>query len=264
MARIFHIFLAALVTITSVSVKHVFAGKLDKFEKDATRERPKRDHDRDDRRADRYRSDYDNAWGGGQANGFFSDLVVIPIHASWARIAGDEDRLTELGCDLRKPGDPLLPFVRFDASYLAIESDVDAFDYRVQLGYGTFAFELNQTRYEEDEPADRLDLYRLYGLLRLSFGDKIEVDLGLGGIILDGDERNSGFSATMPILVQVYDWLIVEFRPMWSQIKGSGIDEYELGFLFNRDFAAIKAGYRWTHSPQESLDGPFIGLSIRY
>ena len=78
------------------------------------------------------------------------------------------------------------------------------------------------------------------------------------------EDRNSGFSWTLPVLVRPVDWLLVELRPMWSDLDGSRIDEYELGALFNWNFAAIKAGYRWTHSPNESLDGPFVGLSLRY
>ena len=257
MLRTFNMPLFALVVLISFPADYAFAGELDKFEKDATKERPSQRHDR-------HHNDNDNNWWAGLATNFLTALVEIPMHTSWARATGDPTQLAELACEPRKPGDPLLPFIRFDASYLAIDPDVDAFDYRIQLGYGTFAFELNQTRYEEKDPPDQLDFYRLYGLLRFSYSDKIEVDLGVGSLILEGDERHSGLSTTTPIIIHPYDWLIVEFRPMWSNVNGSAIDEYELGFLFNYDFAAIKAGYRWTHSPHESLDGPFIGASIRY
>jgi hypothetical protein len=249
--------LIVIVILISLPVNYALAGELGKFEKDATKERPRQRHDR-------HRNYNDNNWWGGLATNFVSALVEIPMRTSWARATGDPAQLTEFGCELRKPGDPLLPFVRFDASYLTIEPDVDAFDYRIQIGYGTFALELNQTRYEEKEPPDQLDFYRLYGLFRLSYSNKVEVDLGVGSIILEGDERHSGLSTTTPIIIHPCDWFIVEFRPMWSNINGSAIDEYELGFLFNYDFMAIKAGYRWTRSPQESLNGPFIGASIRY
>lgn len=193
-----------------------------------------------------------------------SAILVTPSVISWARAATDVDKCVELDLEPRDPGEPLIPFLRVDAAYQDVESDVDALDYRVQIGYGPIGFELNQTRYEEDEPSDHLDVYRLYGLWRLSYGQRVEIDLGLGGIIVEGDERNSGFSWTIPVLVQPLDWLLVEFRPMWSRVDGSRIDEYELGALFNWNFVAIKAGYRWTHSPSESLDGPFVGLSLRY
>jgi hypothetical protein len=255
MPRTSNTLLAAIVVLISLSANHAFAGNLGKFEEDATKVRQHREYDR---------SDDDNTWWGNLANYFISGLVETPMQISWARVTGDANRLAELDCDLRKPGEPLLPFIRLDASYQAVESDVEAFDYRIQVGYGPIAFELNQTRYAEEEPSNQLDLYRLYGLFRLSYGNKIEVDLGLGGVVLQGNEKNSGFSTTLPILVHPCDWLIVEFRPMWSNMHGSDIEEYELGLLFNWDFAAIKTGYRWTHSPNESLDGLFIGLSIRY
>jgi hypothetical protein len=245
------------------------AGKLSDFERDATESRSDDDRDRHDPAGDEtwddsylYHHHADSS--DGIVDGFVAALLIWPGQLSWARAATDADALVDWNAEPREPGEPMIPIVRFDAAYQNVESDVEALDLRLQLGYGPLGFEINQTRYEEDEPPDHLDLYRLYGLWRMSYGERIEVDLGLGGIILDGEERNSGFSATTPILIQPWDWLLVEFRPMWSNIHGSHINEYELGLLLNWKWAAFKAGYRWTHSPNESLDGPFLGLSIRY
>lgn len=245
------------------------AGKLSDFERDATESRSDDDRDRQDRAGDEsgghsYLYHHHSGSSGGFVDGFVAALLIWPGQLSWARAAADADRLVEWNAEPREPGEPMIPVVRFDAAYQHVESDVEALDLRLQLGFGPLGFEINQTRYEEDEPPDRLDLYRLYGLWRMSYGERIEVDLGLGGIILDGQDRNSGVSATTPILIQPWDWLLVEFRPMWSNIHGSQINEYELGLLLNWEWTALKAGYRWTHSPNESLDGPFVGLSIRY
>jgi hypothetical protein len=251
--------------IGGLFVSRACAGTLEKFEEDATKDRSKDDSGRD-RRASARDGEDSHPWDGfvGEfGSSLIAGLVLAPADASWARISGDADHLAELDLEARELGDPLVPFVRLDFAYQEVQSDVEALDYRAQVGYGPFALELNQTRYEETDPSSRLDFYRLWGLYRLSYSERIEVDLGAGGLILDGNDRSSGLSLTMPVLVRPYDWLLVEFRPIWSTIHGSDIDEYEAGLLFNWESLALKVGYRWTHSPNMSLDGPFFGLSIR-
>jgi len=243
-------------------------GKLDKFERDATKDRSERRHD--DPRPDYDHWDSPSYFGSHHSSssnvlsGVFDALLIQPGLRSMARTTNDTSRLADWNLDPRRPGDPFIPLIRVDAAYKDIESDIEALDYRLQLGYGPLAFELNGTRFEEESPSDRLDLYRLYGLYRMSYGEVVEIDLGFGGMILDGEDRDSGMSFTIPFLVRATDWLLVEFRPMWSDINGTRIDEYEAGVLLNWKFTSLKAGYRWLESPHESLNGPFLGLSFRY
>ncbi len=257
--------LAVLMTVAGFLVGGASAGTLDRFEEDATQDRS---GDDSSRRRNRSTSDDDDGWwdsfGTNLATGLLNGLVVAPGQASWARASGDTNRLGDLGWEPREPGAPLLPVVRFDFAYLDLQDDVEATDFRAQVGYGPFAIELNPTFYEEDNPASNLDIYRLWGLYRMSVTDRIEFDVGAGAIMLEGNETNTGFSLTAPILVQAYDWLLVEFRPIWSEINETSIDEYEAGVLLNWQNLAVKAGYRWTRTPETSLNGPFFGLSLRY
>ncbi len=264
MARTVLVRLIAGVMIAGVLTDGGWAGTLDRFEEDATRDRSSHDSDRGRRRSS---WDDDGPWGSFAGNlgvGLVQGLVIAPGQASWARASGDTNRLNDLGWEPREPGDPLLPVVRFDFAYFDLQDDVEATDYRAQVGYGPFAVELNPTFYEEDVPDDNLDIYRIWGLYRMSITDRLEFDVGAGAIILEGNETNAGFSLTTPILARVYDWLLIEFRPIWSQVNETSIDEYEAGVLLNWENLAVKAGYRWTRSPETSLNGPFFGLSIRY
>ncbi|UCG59105.1 MAG: hypothetical protein JSU70_06270, partial [Phycisphaerales bacterium] len=195
--------LAVSVLCLSVLANDAVAGKLGAFEADATKERSSHGRDRVSRDPyDDWDDTYPHSDRRSMSDLFLNDIflfsLIQPGRASWARATDDATRLANLDLDAREPGDPLIPFVRFDAAYQDVESDVEALDYRVQVGYGPIGFELNHTRYWEQVPSDRLDIYRLYGLYRLSFGNMIEADLGLGAIILDGDERNTGVSTTTP------------------------------------------------------------------
>jgi hypothetical protein len=254
----------------SVLVSYASAGKLRSFERDATRDRSGRDRrsDRPDPTFDSDDSYIRHGRSGSISDFMFNDLLYLslihPGRRSWARVSADSARLGDLTLEPREPGDPLIPFVRFDAAYQDVDSDVEAFDYRVQVGYGPVGVELHQTRYWEQQPPDSLDIYRVYGLYRLSIGNSLEVDVGLGAIVIDGAETNVGFSSTTPILFYPVDWLVAEFRPMWSDIQGSVTQEYGVALLLNWGYVALRGGYRWTHSPMESLDGPFVGFSVRY
>lgn len=55
-----------------------------------------------------------------------------------------------------------------------------------------------------------------------------------------------------------------ESGPAWASVNGTSVRRYELGVVLSRDYVALKGGYRWTESPNETLDGPFIGVSLRY
>lgn len=226
-------------------------GKLDTFEADvAAREDHRRTHGES---SDRCLS---SLW-----EALFSDLFEITLlyggACSWARVTDAE--VSADGAAPRALGEPLIPFARVDVSYQNVESDVDAVDAQADLGYGPVGAHLGFTRYREQTPADHLDMIRALGLYRMSFGSHIETDLGLGGLTLKGEQTTRKFLFSLPVLVHPSEHWGIEFRPAWAD----RISDYDVALLLTRRFASAKLGYRWVDSPHESLDGPYIGISIR-
>ena len=164
----------------------------------------------------------------------------------------------------RKNGELTIPFLRLDAVYQNIESDVEAMDYRGEIGYGPVAAHYNLTQLEEDDPDDTLDLHRVYLMYRMMFGSRFELDMGAGALIIDGNDTNSGFSYTMPLNAKFNDWLGAEFRPTWSKVNDNDVDEYDLSVLLGKKYANLKVGYRWIKANDESLNGPYAGISVRF
>lgn len=160
----------------------------------------------------------------------------------------------------RRLGDPLIPFARFDLAYQYVESDVEALDVRAEAGFGPFGAHLDYTRYWEQAPADRLDLVRVLGLFRMSFGSTVEADLGCGVLTLNGDQPDSRFLLSLPVLIHPSPYWGVEFRPAWA----ARVSDYDLAALLTWRCASLKLGYRWVDSPNESLDGPYAGFSVRW
>lgn len=176
---------------------------------------------------------------------------------SWERVSGGARMDGEVAP--RLPGDALLPFARVDLSAQAVESDIEAEDLRVEGGYGPFGVHGDMTRFRESSPEDDLELTRILALYRMSYGSRVEVDVGLGTLTLDGGSTTTRLACSLPFLICPNARWAVEFRPMWSD----RVSDYDLAVLWTRSYVALKAGYRWLDSPGESLDGPYAGLSFR-
>lgn len=241
-------------------ISSAFAGKLEEFERDATR-------DRSHERRTRYDPYYDDPYYHRHHHRHYPDQRD--------RSSGSGFTLLDVSGDEHEPGGPILPYLRLDAAYQKHSSNIDAGDYYAQIGYGFLGLDTRFTRFREKYPDDRLNISRIHGLLRLGgvWGDEDfaeadggywEVDFGLGMVQLDGDHKNDGFSFTMPILFYLTDYLGFEFRPAWASIKHSKLRDYDLSVHLTLRYVGVKIGHRWLKSPSQSLNGPYAGLVFRY
>lgn len=257
-----------------------FAGKLGDFERSATEERggaDKRSQSQSGREQKGSSSCFDPIVSdvgsvvvsdtvAPAANSCFGGLFVAMGEGganSTKRIDPVEVRPGER-IDARKEGEALIPFLRVDLAYQNVESDVIARDVRAEAGYGAVGFQLRRTVYEEENPPDRLETLQYYLLYRMSFGSFVEVDAGIGSLLLTGKEKNSGLSLTIPVIFHPTDYFGVEFRPAWSTINDNSIHDLDAGVLFGGRYASLRAGYRWFKSGRESLDGPYAGVALRW
>lgn len=190
-------------------------------------------------------------FGGIFYGGAFSVLRLNPDAADYVEMPG---------FTTRQWGEGLIPYVRTDAAYHWVESDVYARDFSMEAGFGPMAFRFNRTGYEEDHPDDDLTVTRLYGVYRMSFGAGWEVDVGVGTFSVEGDDENDSLSVTVPVLYHPLPGSGFEFRPTWSD----NVQEYDFSVLGGWRFLSVKAGYHWMQSEGESLKGPYVGLSVHF
>ena len=243
----------ALVVLTWVSPA-LARGKLDAFEADLVGERQGHKASSLDSTLFEEITSYDNY--------LLLRLCGITLGAggigSLQRVKAPE--LTDAIVEPRSLGDPLLPFARLDFVYQNVESDIDALDLRAEAGYGPIGAHFNITRYREQSPSDYVNLIRVLGLYRMSFGSHVETDIGCGSVTLRGEESMTQFLFSIPILIHPSDHWGMEFRPAWS----TDLSDYDLAGLLTYRHASLKVGYRWVASRHESLNGPYGGVSVRW
>jgi len=242
------------------------AGKLDKFEKDATKDRSSRrdrDHDRDHR-------PHDYGWhrhGYNRRNSDYGGFpLAIPIQT------GTENSMElatgqRLSLDLslmRELGDPVIPYVRLDAAYQDVSSDIEAEDFYAQLGHGALGVDLRYTQFTEEQPKDTLDLLWVHALARLSYYKHLEIDIGAGMVQMKGNDRNEGFSFTMAALYYPMEWWGVELRPTFAELNSSTLTDLDVSLHLRYSVGGVKFGYRWLKSENLELTGPYAGVVLRF
>lgn len=187
----------------------------------------------------------------------FSHGIVYGGIASVERVFGGDSQ-----CEGRKPGEALIPFFALDLNYQDVDGDVTAWDFRSEIGVGPIAFEARRTEYRED--ADDLAITGMHGLYRMSAGSLLEVDIGCGALRVSGQDVETGFSVTLPIRLHPSDVFGIEYRPVWSSVNETRISSHDLSVLCGWRHAGLRVGYRWLSTAGETLNGPEIGLSLRW
>lgn len=233
-----------------------FAGKLKDFEEDV-------------KQPDKPKPPQEHAAADDDEPGFFASLFRGIFSGMFGALFGSNDAAGNAGQEsIGFNGQPqhgaLIPFFRLDADYQHVASDVQAFDARAEAGLYRLGLQSRFTYYYESDPADELTLIQLHGLWRMPLSQQVQISLGAGAAMLGGEEWNSGFSLTAPILIYPKESVGFEFRPSWSWIHGNTISDYDLGFVFSLSHTGLRLGYRWVNSPHESLNGPYFGVSFRF
>lgn len=250
----------ALLLMLLTAVQPACAGTLREFEKDATTPSPEPKETREKPPRNHHEHDHDQN-DNDSLGSIIGQLLLMPIVLGLG-YGGIESYKRATGTSLtpREVGDPLIPLVRVDAGYQAVEHGIDALDLRGEAGYGPVAVQGRHTRYFEKGSSDTMSATQAHLLYRMSFGSKVECDLGLGAMVLDGVNTTSGFSFTFPVLVYPSPHYGVEFRPAWANLNGNSVDDYDLALIVGSRSLKLKLGYRWFLSEHQSLKGPQGGV----
>jgi hypothetical protein len=189
--------------------------------------------------------------------------VATPGVYSWERVTQPAYPSEGQSATPRVLGERVIPFVRVDVSYSRIASDIYAFSEHAEIGYGPFGFQARAAQYRETDPDASLNIKQHHWLYRMSLGDKVELDLGLGGYELSGVSTNSGGSSMIRLLIYPTERFGIELHPSWATINGNSISDHEMALTYGDRYWSALVGYHWLEGPGSSLNGSFVGFSLR-
>ncbi|MFT5498891.1 MAG: hypothetical protein ACI9TH_004306 [Kiritimatiellia bacterium] len=165
----------------------------------------------------------------------------------------------------REAGSPRIPFARLDLSLQEVDSNLEAMNYRLEGGLGPIALQVKRSEFEDKGPdPSRLDITQWHVLYRMSLSPRLEWDIGLGSMELDGGFETSGASITLPIAYHAPKYVSIELRPAWADFEEDDVVDIELAAMLNVKYASLRGGYRWLEAGDIELSGPFAGISLQW
>ncbi len=270
------IMLAIIVAIFAMAPP-VAASELDEFETTATTddseeesdesEKEKEKEDRKGRRRDNHRQEsFFSSLVGEIFEGFFQAVFLIvydQAKGSFARM-GESTDTASTGIDIRETGEPTLPIIQIDSKYLYVNPDISAWDGSLEVGYGAFGFNYRNTYFTERNPSDNLTIAQYHLLLRLSETRSFEWGIGMGSIIMRGNEQNYGFSLTTPIKIYPNESFGIKLKPTYNWINGNYISDFDLAIVLLKRYGSLELGYRFLECNGQNLGGAYVGLAFHY
>lgn len=204
---------------------------------------------------------------------YLSDELVIEAAGELGKAIGavlviggqnSQERIDEKGesgsSRARKPGELLLPFFKLNVNTQHVSESIDGLDVKLEVGRGLLAAEVRATRYQEKAVNEKLDYQQLQAFYRMLFGNTLGVNIGIGWGRLRGDDTYSGWLFTLPIIWHDRKHWAIELRPGWFDADGVSLTEFDGSVLYAYQRLAFRVGYRTLESPNNSIDGPYLGL----
>jgi hypothetical protein len=160
----------------------------------------------------------------------------------------------------REYGEALIPILRLDSSFSTIDKNINSYSLRTEVGFGPFGVGRYNTYFYDKSTKTNLNLKRTYGLYRMSIGDVIEIDFGIGQAAVEGEEENIYNYITLPILFHPTKEYGLEYRISSAQ----NIVEEDIALMKKFQYGSIKLGYRILEAGDKKLDGFYLGFSLHY
>lgn len=198
--------------------------------------------------------------------GIFEDMlesvekdISIGADTSHQRIDGKPN---QPGISERKHGEILIPFYRLNINTQYVSEKINALDLKMEIGKGPNGFEVRSTTYKDDSADEKLKYSQLQYFHRMSFGNNIGINLGLGYARMKVTESFEGLVLSLPVLFHNGRHIGFEIRPSVFDADGSNITELDISALYTYRKLAFRAGYRTLDSPGIKLDGFYAGFDF--
>jgi hypothetical protein len=163
----------------------------------------------------------------------------------------------------RRIGEALLPLIRFDSYYSHLNSNQSSIDYRLEVGWGAFAYEYRTTRYQQLLPVESLELQQINFLVRLSASNNMGINIGWGDSTLIGAGINYGHNGIVQFFIHGQRWGF-EYRDVYTYFdSGAEMEDIDVMLMFHIGPGSLNLGHRMLKIPTQTLRGYYLGYSLR-
>jgi len=105
----------------------------------------------------------------------------------------------------------------------------------MEFGRGMHGFEVRTTKYRDDQYNEDLRYNQFQYFHRMSFGNKVGVNFGVGYASMDIVDSFDGLIFSLPVLFQNRQHFGLELRPSHFDTDGVGIDELDIYFVVHAE-----------------------------
>jgi len=241
------------------------AGTLDDFES-AKQESPpeERSEDSHDRMSYSDEEDGDDSFSEQLIKFMFEGLWYLALYGGQLSYERELDQSEEQWIAKREIGELLIPHYRFDAFYQKANDDITAQDFRFEFGEKMFGVQLRYTVLTEENPSDELRFTQLHGLYRMSFGNHLGINFGIGLAKLQGNNNDTSLSLAFPVYYHPSKQFGIELKSSIALFENAGILDVDYSFLLSRDKLSMALGYRQLTRAGVDIRGPYVGFSFHY
>lgn len=166
--------------------------------------------------------------------------------------------------ELKSEWHPALPTIRVEPAYQWNAGNINAFSGSAEAGYLIFGMGGEFTRYFENRPTDRLDVWSAHFLLRSLFARAFGINFAIGAKGVRGNRHRTGFDFGFPMYFFINRHFIIDIQDSFAVIKSTRIYDIGAGVSYKWKFVGARAGYRALFVGNERLHGPRIGLFFQF
>lgn len=202
-------------------------------------------------------------------SGMFYPFIKMAENSAAKMAENSEERETCLDddetddCIKRKAGDPDIPNFALDLNYLTAKNNIHGIESRVEAGYGPIGLQLKNINYRQDEFSSSLNISHAHLLYRGLY-KKFQLNLGIGGVFINGQQSSEGSSFLIQANAFPNDLVSFSSSYISSSINNNNIIEYDNSIAIRRNKTSLRAGYKLNRAHEEEIRGPYIGISLRY
>lgn len=203
-----------------------------------------------------YAAFYALSYGGEVSDRRVADRV------EWKNVETNSEGFTDI--NQRQVGELLIPQYRFDMNYQVANAGITAWDTRFEYGWGRFGVQLRYTRLKEEDEPVTLAFSQVHGLYRLSFGNYVGINLGIGIAQLSGNNRARSLSLTFPVYFHFSKSFGLEIKPTLVFFDNAEILDLDYSVIFSRNTLSVMLGYRELVKTGLDITGPYLGVTYHY